>query len=129
MERNHSKPMSHRSWKVVLVVAALGGVATAQFPLNPLNGSPGAGADVRTQDTQHGRDTPGISQDMQARQLKRLHEMRQKEVFTDTDRLLQLTAELKKQVDRASKPTPNDLKDVDEIAKLSKRISEYIKME
>jgi hypothetical protein len=59
--------------------------------------------------------------------MKRLREEHQKEVFTDTNRLVQLATELKAEVDKGAKPTPDVLKNVDEIGKLAKRVSERIK--
>jgi len=38
-----------------------------------------------------------------------------------------LATDLKAQVDKGNKPTPDVLKDVDEIGKLAKRVSERIK--
>ncbi len=64
---------------------------------------------------------------MQARQLKRLREEHQKQVFSDTDRLVQLATALKAEVNKSDAPTPDALKDVDEIGKLAKRVSERIK--
>jgi hypothetical protein len=67
---------------------------------------------------------------MQEKQLKRLREEHQKEVFSDTDRLVQLATALKTEVEKRDKAaTPNVVKDVDEIGKLAKRVSERIKMQ
>jgi hypothetical protein len=41
--------------------------------------------------------------------------------------MLALAAALKEEADKGAKPTPDSLKDVDEIAKLAKRVSERIK--
>jgi hypothetical protein len=64
---------------------------------------------------------------MQARQLKRLREEHQKQVFNDTAKLLQLATDLKAEVDKRNKPSPDVIKDVDEIGKLAKRVSDRIK--
>jgi uncharacterized protein HemX len=96
-----------------LAVAAGLGLAMAQFNQN--NNPVGD------------QQEPYVAHEMQARQLKRLREEHQKEVFSDTKRLLQLATELKAQVDKGNKPTPDVLKDVDEIGKLAKRVSERIK--
>ena len=72
-------------------------------------------------------EQPYVAREMQARQLKRLREEHQKEVFADTDRLVQLATALKAEVDKSDAPTPDALKDVDEIGKLAKRVSERIK--
>jgi hypothetical protein len=67
---------------------------------------------------------------MQERQLKRLREEHQKEIFSDTDRLVQLATALKTEVEKRDKAAaPNVVKDVDEIGKLAKRVSERIKMQ
>ena len=68
-----------------------------------------------------------MAQELIARQLKRQREEHQKQVYSDTTRLLQLATDLKAQVDHNEKPTPGALKDVDEIGKLAKRVSERIK--
>jgi hypothetical protein len=65
---------------------------------------------------------------MQARQMKKLREEHQKEVFSDTARLVQLATALKEAVDKRDKAATSDvIKDVDEIAKLAKRVSDRIK--
>jgi hypothetical protein len=91
-----------------LVVTASLGIAAAQF----VGGSP---------------QTNG---QLQGLQLKRLREEHQKEVFSDTDRLVQLATALKAEVEKRDKAaTPDVVKDVDEIGKLAKRVSERIKMQ
>jgi hypothetical protein len=72
-------------------------------------------------------DEPYVAREMQARQLRRLREEHQKEVISDTARLVQLATDLKTEVDKGSKPTPDVMKDVDEIGKLAKRVSDRIK--
>jgi hypothetical protein len=108
-----------------LAVAAGLGLAVAQFNQNnPVTGNPVEPLDrPRMGDQQE----PYVAHEMQARQLKRLREEHQKEVFSDTNRLVQLATALKAEVDKGSKPTPDALKDVDEIGKLAKRVSERIK--
>ena len=109
-----------------LAVAAGLGLAMAQFsaPTNPISGNQVEPLDRPRMGEQQ---EPYVAHEMQARQLKRLREEHQKEVFTDTNRLVQLATELKAQVDKGSKPTPDVLKDVDEIGKLAKRVSDRIK--
>jgi hypothetical protein len=69
-----------------------------------------------------------VAREMQARQMKRLREEHQKEVFSDTARLVQLATALKEAVDKRDKAATSDvIKDVDEIAKLAKRVSDRIK--
>jgi hypothetical protein len=109
-----------------LAVAAGLGLAVAQFnaPNNPIGATQIEPLDrPRMGDQQE----PYVAHEMQARQLKRLREEHQKEVFTDTNRLVQLATALKAEVDKGSKPTPDVLKDVDEIGKLAKRVSDRIK--
>ena len=72
-------------------------------------------------------DIPWGNRELQARQLRRMREEHQKQVFADTARLLQLATTLKEEADKGSKPSPGELKEVDEIAKLAKRLSERIK--
>jgi hypothetical protein len=108
-----------------LAVAAGLGLAMAQF--NQSNNP--VGNQIEPLDRPHMGDQqePYVAHEMQVRQLKRLREEHQKEVFSDTNRLVQLATELKAEVDKGSKPTPDVLKDVDEIGKLAKRVSERIK--
>jgi hypothetical protein len=110
-----------------LVVTAGLGVAAAQF-----NGSnPTTNGQLQQLDRTHGTDEPPFAaREMQERQLKRLREEHQKEVFSDTDRLVQLATALKAEVEKRDKATaPDVVKDVDEIGKLAKRVSERIKMQ
>jgi hypothetical protein len=112
-------------WALVggLAVTASLGIAVAQF-----NTPPG-----QLQQLDHGRgseEPPFVAREMQERQLKRLREEHQKEVFSDTDRLVQLATALKAEVEKRDKAmTPDVAKDVDEIGKLAKRVSERIKMQ
>jgi hypothetical protein len=106
-----------------LVTASLG-IAVAQFntPQVPLQvpDRGGRGPD----------EPPFVAREMQERQLKRLREEHQKQVFNDTDRLVQLATALKAEVEKRDKAvTPDAVKDVDEIGKLAKRVSERIKMQ
>jgi hypothetical protein len=64
---------------------------------------------------------------MQAKQLKRLREEHQKEVFSDTNRLVQLATSLKAEVDKGNVAALDVIKNADEIGKLAKRVSERIK--
>jgi hypothetical protein len=78
-------------------------------------------------DRSPGDEMPALSRELLEHQSRRLREAHQKEVFADTARLLQLATELKQEADNGTKPTPGTLKDVDEMAKLAKRVSERIK--
>lgn len=129
MEPDRTKQMMRRTGGLLLMFASLGGLAMAQFPLNPIAGSNANSVSMR-EDVNRGRgEIPTIDQEVQQKQLKKLRELHQKEVFDDTARLLRLATELKTQVDKANKPTADEMKDVDEIGKLAKRVSERIKME
>jgi hypothetical protein len=110
-----------------LVVTAGLGVAAAQFN----GGNPTTNGQLQQLDRTHGTDEPPFAaREMQERQLKRLREEHQKEVFSDTDRLVQLATALKAEVEKRDKATaPDVVKDVDEIGKLAKRVSERIKMQ
>jgi hypothetical protein len=103
------------------------GLAAPQFNNSTANQSQTVG-----QMGQIGRHAPAdaeplATQEMEARQWKRLREEHQKQVFSDTNRLVQLATDLKAEVDKGSKPTMDVLKNVDEIGKLAKRVSERIK--
>ncbi len=110
-----------------LVVTAGLGIAAAQF--NP--SSPTTNGQLQQLDRTHGTDEPPFAaREMQEKQLKRLREEHQKEVFSDTDRLVQLATALKTEVEKRDKAVaPNVVKEVDEIGKLAKRVSERIKMQ
>jgi hypothetical protein len=108
-----------------VTLAASLGLAAPQFN-GPIN--PNTSGQIEQLDRSHlPDDQPYVAREMQARQLKRLREEHQKQVFTDTDRLVQLATALKAEVDKSDAPTPDALKDVDEIGKLAKRVSERIK--
>jgi hypothetical protein len=116
-------------WALIggVVVAASLSLAAGQFtvPVNPVN------PNGQLDQLDHGRspdEQPYVNREMQARQLKKLREEHQKEVFSDTARLVQLATALKEAVDKRDKAATSDvIKDVDEIAKLAKRVSDRIK--
>jgi hypothetical protein len=110
-----------------LAVTASLGIAAAQF----VGVNPTTNGQLQQLDRTRGSDEPPFAaREMQERQLKRLREEHQKEVFSDTDRLLQLATALKAEVEKRDKAaTPDVAKDVDEIGKLAKRVSERIKMQ
>jgi hypothetical protein len=104
------------------------GVAAAQYNAS----SPTTNGQLQQLDRGHGSsdEVPFVAREMQERQLKRLREEHQKEVFSDTDRLVKLAADLKAAVEKRDKAAAPDVaKDVDEIGKLAKRVSERIKMQ
>ncbi len=68
-----------------------------------------------------------MAREMLAKQMRRLREEHQKQVFSDTERLVQLATALKSEVDKGDKPDSDVLKEVDEIGKLAKRVSDRIK--
>ncbi len=76
----------------------------------------------------HGQeDIPFGTRELQARQIRHMREEHQKQVVADSARLLQLATALKAETDKGATATPTELKDVDEIAKLAKKLSEHIK--
>jgi hypothetical protein len=72
-------------------------------------------------------DPSYVPRELQARQLRRLREEHQKQVFSDAARLVQLATALKQQVQKGDKVSVDAIKDVDEIGKLAKRLSDRIK--
>lgn len=110
-----------------LALTASLGIAAAQFNAS----SPTTNGQLQQLDRAHGTDEPPFAaREMQEKQLKRLREEHQKEVFSDTDRLVHLATALKAQVEKRDKTVaPDAIKDVDEIGKLAKRVSERIKMQ
>jgi hypothetical protein len=68
-----------------------------------------------------------IPRELQARQQRQLREEHQKQVLTDAARLVQLATALKLQVQKGDKVSLDAIKDVDEIGKLAKRLSDRIK--
>jgi hypothetical protein len=117
----------------VVLLALVGGFAVAAGPgrsaaqfTGPV--SPDVNSQMRQPSPSHSTDDePYVAREMQAKQLKRLREEHQKQVFNDTAKLLQLATDLKAEVDKGSKPSPDVMKDVDEIGKLAKRVSDRIK--
>ena len=118
----------------VALVVLVGGIAVAaglDRSVAQFNGpvSPDVNSQMRQPSPSHSTDDePYVAREMQAKQLKRLREEHQKQVFSDTDRLVQLATALKAEVDKRDKATTSDvIKDVEEIGKLAKRVSERIK--
>jgi hypothetical protein len=109
-----------------VVLAASLSLAAGQFSV-PVNPTPNGQLDQ----LDHSRspdEQPYVAREMQARQMKKLREEHQKEVFSDAARLVQLATALKEAVDKRDKAATSDvIKDVDEIAKLAKRVSDRIK--
>jgi len=119
-------------WQGVMLVLVGAGAISAGLGMQfPSSGAPITGAS-NPADAGLGRgrmdgEVPYATREMQDHQLKKLREEHQKQVFSDTARMLALAAVLKEDADKGAKPTPDTLKDVDEIAKLAKRVSERIK--
>jgi len=119
-------------WQGVMLVLVGAGAISASLGMQfPSSGAPITGAS-NPADAGLGRgrmdgEVPYATREMQDHQLKKLREEHQKQVFSDTARMLALAAVLKEDADKGAKPTPDTLKDVDEIAKLAKRVSERIK--
>ena len=108
-----------------VVVTACLGMTPIQFnpaPTQPVPIVPGLGRRGSS-----GDDEPTVNREIEARQLKRLREEHQKQIFLDADRMVQLATALKKEVDEGDKVSPDAMKSADEIGKLAKRVSERIK--
>jgi hypothetical protein len=106
-----------------LAVAACLGYAAPQF-------TSVAPATLPVDQLEHPRmpDDPSyIPRELQARQLRRLREEHQKQVISDAARLVQLATALKLQVQNGDTVSVDAMKDVDEIGKLAKRLSDRIK--
>jgi hypothetical protein len=120
-----------RGWRMAtvalgaaLVVAAGLGMTTMQIGTTHVVSSRDTIPDA---ERNAGDEMPFVTREMQERQSRRLREAHQKEVIADTARLLQLATELKQEADKGTRPTPGTLKDVDEMAKLAKKVTERIK--
>jgi hypothetical protein len=101
------------------------GVASPQLPNS--NG-PYLGGTTRDLDRSHlPEEEPFGTRELQERQIRKLREEHQKQVFSDTATLLRLANELKAEVEKSDTPTPDALRDVEEIGKIAKRVSERIK--
>jgi hypothetical protein len=120
--------LSGNGWRLGLVALVIGlavAATRAQFnggsaTVNPSR--PGETERMRLPD-----EEPYATREIQARQMKRLREEHQKEVFSDTNRLVQLATSLKAQVDKGNAAALDVIKNADEIGKLAKRVSERIK--
>jgi hypothetical protein len=113
---------------LVLFVVAFVAIAARLSFAAPQFGSAAPALPVDQLDHPHMPDDPSyIPRELQARQLKRLREEHQKEVFSDAARLVQLATALKQQVQKGDKVSMDAIKDVDEIGKLAKRLSDRIK--
>lgn len=109
----------------LIAFAASPGFAAPQFTPQT---TPPPNASIDQLDRSHLPDDPSyVPRELQARQLKRLREEHQKEVFSDAARLVQLATALKQQVQKGDKVSLDAIKDVDEIGKLAKRVSDRIK--
>jgi hypothetical protein len=122
------KSLSRKGWRVAIASGMMGlaMLATrAQFNSGNTQVNSTRPGDI---ERMRGPDEePYAVRDMQAKQLKRLREEHQKEVFSDTNRLVQLATSLKDQVDKGNMAALDVIKDADEIGKLAKRVSERIK--
>jgi hypothetical protein len=115
-----------RGVALVAVVALAAGLSLAAPQFSSTPQTPNLSTDPM--DHPHlGEDQPYASREMQERQLKRLREAHQKEVFSDTNRMVELATALKQQMLKGDKDPLDALKNVDEIGKLAKRVSDRIK--
>jgi hypothetical protein len=113
-----------RCWWVLSVGLICGLVATGQFvPAPGTTGQlgPGLGREHAPD------DEPSVTRDLQAHQLKRLRAEHQKQVMQDTERLVQLATIFKEDVEKGDQAANEALKNVDEIGRLAKRVSDRIK--
>lgn len=117
-----------------LAVAAGFGLTPMQFgvPAPPSSGFPSGYPGQSAHE--HGPDEePYMTREIQVRQLKRLREEHQRQLFNDTARLLQMANALKAEVDQGDAKESKDtlsadvIKQADEIGKLAKRVSDRIK--
>jgi len=106
----------------VAIAAGLGFAAPQFTTAAPTSALPIDQPDRRMPD-----DPSYVPRELQARQLKRLREEHQKQVYSDAARLVQLATALKQQVQKGDKVSMDAIKDVDEIGKLAKRVSDRIK--
>jgi hypothetical protein len=108
-------------------ITFLSGLTFATPQITPANG-PYLNGNTQELGHPHGQDEePFATREMQERQLKRLREEHQKQMYNDTSELLRLASHLKAEVVNSDTPTPSALRDVDEIGKLARRVSERIK--
>ena len=121
-----------RLWVVIMIlvgglaVAAGLGMAQVIFPVPGSTPSDPQGVFSREHTT---GDEPYATREIQERQLKRLRQEHQQQIFDDTDRLVKLATALKAEVDKGNQATlaADVLKQADEIGKLAKRVSDRIK--
>jgi hypothetical protein len=115
---------------IVMLTVLAGSVGSAEPQINNSN-SNGPDLNSNTPGIERSRtssdEEPFATRELQERQLKRLREEHQKQVFSDTATLLRLANQLKLEVDKSDTPGPDALKDVEEISRLAKRVSERIK--
>ena len=128
-----------RGWPLILTGTIVAGASLSpvmvsravgmQFPT--INGTTGQSTGRTTQPgidpARPEDDVPFGTREIQARQLKKMRAEHQKQVLADTARLVQLATTLKEEADTGAKLPPGAVKNVDEIAKLAKRLSERIK--
>jgi hypothetical protein len=115
-----------------LRVALVGGATLAASLAVPQNNTrvPTADTTLPSDNLDRGRfgeEEPYVAREMLAKQMRRLREEHQKQVFSDTERLVQLATALKSEVDKGDKSASDVMKEVDEIGKLAKRVSDRIK--
>ena len=113
---------------VLFVVAFVAIAASRGFAAPQFNTAVPAPPNMDQLDHPRTPDDPSyVPRELQARQLKRLREEHQKQIISDAARLVQLATALKQQVQKGDKASVDAIKDVDEIGKLAKRVSDRIK--
>jgi hypothetical protein len=110
-----------KCWWVLSVGLMVGLMAWGQLTQIPNASQIGIGREHAPE------DEPSVTRDMQAHQLKRLRAEHQKQMMQDTERLVQLATTFKADVEKGDQASNDALKNVDEIGKLAKRVSERIK--
>jgi hypothetical protein len=127
-----------RSRLRVVLIAMVGSLALAVGPgmtqvvFNTPGATPADPQGVLNRERGTGEE-PYATREIQQRQMKRLREEHQHELFNDTDRLLQLANALKTEVDKGNDKgnketlTADVMKRAEEIGKLAKRVSDRIK--
>jgi Spy/CpxP family protein refolding chaperone len=119
---------SRRVARAAVIAATLAAGVSLAAPQLPNSSGPYLSGNTQEMGHGHGQEEePFATREMQERQMKRLREEHQKQVYSDTAELLRLVNNLKAEVGKSDTPSPDALRDIDEIGRLAKRVSERIK--
>lgn len=122
------KSLSGKGWRVAIASGMMGlAMLATRAQFNNGNSQVNSTRPGDMERMHNPDEEPYAVRDMQAKQLRRLREEHQKEVFSDTNRLVQLATSLKTQVEKGNMAALDVIKDADEIGKLAKRVSDRIK--